>query len=34
MIDNQQLIALIGRDVLSMGIFVYNGPVGTFTFAT
>ncbi len=33
MIDNQQLIALIGRDVLSMGIFVYNGSTGTFSFA-
>ncbi len=32
-INNQQLIALIGRDVLSSGIFVYNGPLGTFSFA-
>ena len=32
-INGQQLIALIGRDVLSMGIFVYNGPLGTFSFA-
>ncbi len=32
-INNQQLIALIGRDVLSMGIFVFNGPVGAFSFA-
>ncbi len=32
-INNQQLIALIGRDVLSMGIFVYNGSMGTFSFA-
>jgi len=33
-INNQQLIALIGRDVLASGIFVYNGPMGTFSFAT
>ncbi|MGH2493204.1 MAG: hypothetical protein ACRDIV_00700 [Ktedonobacteraceae bacterium] len=33
-INNQQLIALIGRDVLSSGIFVYNGPMGTFSLAT
>jgi hypothetical protein len=33
MINNQQLIALIGRDVLSVGIFVYNGPMGAFSFA-
>jgi len=33
MINGQQLIALIGRDVLSMGIFVYNGSMGTFSFA-
>ncbi len=32
-INGQQLIALIGRDVLSMGIFVYNGPLGAFSFA-
>ncbi len=32
-ISGQQLIALIGRDVLSRGIFVYNGPLGAFTFA-
>jgi hypothetical protein len=32
-IDKQQLIALIGRDVLSVGIFVYNGPAGTFSFS-
>src|SRR6266446_2806673 len=32
-INGQQLIALIGRDVLSRGIFVYNGPLGAFTFA-
>ena|SRR2546425_5574102 len=32
-INNRQLIALIGRDVLSMGIFVYNGPAGAFSFA-
>ena len=32
-INGQQLIALIGRDVLSLGIFVYNGPMGTFSFA-
>jgi len=33
LINGQQLIALIGRDVLSMGIFVYNGPMGAFSFA-
>jgi len=32
-INGQQLIALIGRDVLSRGILVYNGPLGAFTFA-
>lgn len=32
-INGQQLMALIGRDVLSRGIFVYNGPLGAFTFA-
>jgi len=32
-INGQQLISLIGRDVLSMGIFVYNGPMGAFSFA-
>ena len=32
-INGQQLIALIGRDVLSRGIFVYNGLLGAFTFA-
>ncbi len=26
-------LALIGRDVLSMGILVYNGTTGTFSFA-
>jgi hypothetical protein len=29
-IEGQQLIALIGRDVLSLGILVYNGPYGIF----
>ena len=32
-INGQQLIALIGRDVLSMGLLVYNGTMGTFSFA-
>ncbi len=32
-ITGQQLIALIGRDVLSNGILVYNGTIGTFSFA-
>lgn len=32
-INGQQLIALIGRDVLSMGTFIYNGSLGTFSFA-
>jgi len=27
------IIALIGRDLLSMGIFVYNGHTGSFTIA-
>jgi hypothetical protein len=31
-INGQQLIALIGRDVLSLGILVYNGSLGTFSF--
>jgi hypothetical protein len=30
---NKPIIALIGRDVLAMGIFVYNGHVGTFSIA-
>src|SRR5713226_7279540 len=30
---SQQLIALIGRDVLSLGTFIYNGSMGTFSFA-
>ena len=32
-INGQQLISLIGRDVLSMGILIYNGMTGTFSFA-
>lgn len=32
-INGQQLIALIGRDVLSLGILIYNGAMGTFSFA-
>ncbi len=32
-INGQQLIALIGRDVLSIGILVYNGTAGIFSFA-
>jgi hypothetical protein len=32
-IDEQQLIALIGRDVLAMGLFVYNGSIGSYSFA-
>ncbi|SRR5712692_5393847 len=32
-INGQQLIALIGRDVLSLGTFIYNGSMGTFSFA-
>lgn len=32
-INGQPLIALIGRDVLSLGILVYNGTLGTFSFA-
>jgi hypothetical protein len=27
------IVALIGRDVLAMGIFVYNGHTGAFTIA-
>lgn len=32
-IATKPIIALIGRDVLAMGIFVYNGSFGTFSFA-
>jgi hypothetical protein len=32
-INGKPLIALIGRDVLAMGIFVYNGHVGAFSIA-
>ncbi len=32
-INGQQLIALIGRDVLSLGILIYNGSLGTFSFS-
>ncbi len=32
-IGGNQLIALIGRDVLSMGLFVYNGSNGSYTLA-
>jgi hypothetical protein len=32
-INGQQLIALIGRDVLALGTFIYNGSMGTFSFA-
>ncbi len=32
-IGGKQLIALIGRDVLAMGIFLYNGHHGTYTLA-
>ena len=32
-IRGQQLIALIGRDVLSLGIFIYNGLTGSFSFS-
>ena len=32
-INGQPLIALIGRDVLSLGILIYNGSLGTFSFA-
>ena len=33
MIDGKQIIALIGRDVLSMGMFVYNGSTSSFSLA-
>jgi hypothetical protein len=32
-INDQQIIALIGRDVLSHTIFVYNGPLGLYSLA-
>lgn len=32
-INGNQIIALIGRDVLAMGIFVYNGSTGSFSLA-
>lgn len=32
-IGDHQLIALIGRDVLSRCLFVYNGQIGLFTLA-
>ncbi len=32
-IEGKPIIALIGRDVLSTGIFVYNGHTGAFTIA-
>jgi hypothetical protein len=32
-VDGKPIIALIGREVLSMGIFVYNGHVGAFSIA-
>ena len=32
-IGGQQLIALIGRDVLAMGMFIYNGSTGSYSFA-
>jgi hypothetical protein len=31
--NNQAIIALLGRDVLSSMLFVYNGPAGMFTLA-
>jgi hypothetical protein len=31
-INGQQLIALIARDVLSLGVLIYNGSFGSFTF--
>ena len=32
-IGGQQLIALLGRDVLAMGMFIYNGSTGSYSFA-
>lgn len=32
-VDGKQIVALIGREVLSMGIFIYNGHRGGFSFA-
>jgi hypothetical protein len=32
-VEGKPIIALIGCDVLSMGIFVYNGPLGAYTIA-
>ena len=31
--DGQQIIALIGRDVLTKTIFIYNGPIGMYSIA-
>ncbi len=31
--QNQQIVALIGRDLLSRAVLVYNGPAGMFTIA-
>jgi len=31
--NNQPIIALLGRDVLSRCVFVYNGPLGIYTLA-
>lgn len=33
MLQNQGLVALIGRDVLKSGLFVYNGTEGSFSFS-
>ena len=32
-VGDQKLIGLIGRDILSRGIFIYNGPNGSFSLA-
>jgi hypothetical protein len=32
-VEGKQIIALIGRDVLSAGIFIYNGHTGAFSIA-
>jgi hypothetical protein len=32
-VAGKRIIALIGRDVLSMGIFIYNGHTGAYTIA-
>lgn len=32
-VNNQPIIALVGRDILSQCVFIYNGAMGTYTLA-